>query len=111
MTAVSEPKRKFNSKLKVIPIILIVVVAVVVSWQVYGPSSNAPNAKVALTLIGANGRQKNLTLNELISLDSYSSFGGYINDNINDENMSTYGNYTGCAYFDSFELNRRYLKQ
>ena len=62
MTAVSEPKRKFNSKLKVIPIILIVVVAVVVSWQVYGPSSNASNAKVALTLIGANGRQKNLTL-------------------------------------------------
>ena len=76
MNADSGAKNKFNKKLLAIAVIIIVAVAVVVSWQIYGRSSGATKSKVilpalSLTLVGANGQQKILDSNELAALKSY----------------------------------------
>ena len=106
MNADSGAKSKFNKKLLAIAVIIIVAVAVVVSWQIYGRSSNATKSKVilpalSLTLIGANGQQKILNSNELAALKSITATGGY-----NDTDTGTIyaGNFTGVPVLTLLNL-------
>jgi len=96
MNASAKSRSGFNRKLLAIPVIIIVVVAGVVAWQVYWQSSSAKKATVvlpalSLTLVGANGEQKVLDSEELAGLKSYVSVGGYITD----KGQVFYGNFSG----------------
>lgn len=102
----SGPKSKFNKKLLAIGFIIIVTVAVVVSWQFYRQSSNTTGNNAilpapSLSLVGANGQQKILNLNDLIGLKSYTATGGYIND-VN--NADYVGNFTGVPFLTLLNL-------
>lgn len=96
MDADSGVKSRFNKKLLAIAVIVIVVAAVVVSWQIIGHSSNSESEvtlpALSLTLVGANGQQKILNANELGALTSITASGGY-----NDTDTGTIysGNFTG----------------
>ena len=105
MMADSGAKNQFNKKLLAIAVIILVAVAVVVSWQIYGQSSNATKAKVILpalnlTLMGADGQQKILNSNELAALKSYTATGGYIND----KGATYVGNFTGVPILTLLNL-------
>jgi hypothetical protein len=105
MNADSGTKSKFNKKLLAIAIIIIVVLAAVVSWQIYWQSSNAKSNLVLqalnLTLIGANGQQKVLNSSDLAVLRSYTATGGYFNDVVN----TTYvGDFTGVPILTLLNL-------
>ncbi len=104
MNADSGAKSKFNKKLLAIALIIIVAVAVVVSWQIYGLSSGVTKSKVilpalSLTLVGANGQKKILNSNELAALKSYTSNGGY-----SGEGMTYVGNFTGVPVLTLLNL-------
>jgi hypothetical protein len=106
MTTDSKAKNKFNKKLLAIAVIIIVAVAVVASWQIYGQSSNATKSKVilpalSLTLIGANGQQKILNSSELAALKSYTGNGGYIKDK---KNTTYVGKFTGVTFLTLLNL-------
>ncbi len=98
-------KSKSNKKLLAILIVIFVVVAVLVSWQIYRPASNATKSKASLptlklTLVGADGQKKTLNSGELADLKSYSASGGYIND----EGKISVGNYTGVPILTLLDL-------
>lgn len=105
MKADSGAKNKFNKKLLAIAVIIIVVVAVGISWLVYTQSSNNPKSNVVLpalnlTLIGANGQQKTLDSSELAALKSYTATGGYVNE----KNATYVGNFTGVPILTLLNL-------
>ena len=85
--------------------IVIVVVAAVVSWQIYGRSSNAKSKVVlpnlSLTLVGANGQQTVLNSSKLAALKSITATGGY-----NDTDTGTIysGNFTGVPVLTLLNL-------
>jgi hypothetical protein len=104
MNADSGAKRKFNRKLLAFPVIIIVVVALVFSWQFYWKSSN-PKSKVTLpalnlTLVGANGQQRNLTADDIAGFESYTGTGGFITS----AGKITVGNYTGVPILTLLNL-------
>src|SRR5208283_1068463 len=106
MNADSGAKSKFNKKLLAIAVIIIVALAVVVSWQIYRQSSNATKSKVILpalklTLIGANGQQKILNSNELAALKSITANGGY---NETSTGLIYTGNLTGVPVLTLLNL-------
>jgi len=99
-------KSKFSKKLLAILIIIMIAVAIVVTWQIYGQSSNLTKPKIilpalSLTLIGANGQQRILNSNELADLSSYTATGGYINDKTNTMYV---GNFTGVSFLTLLNL-------
>jgi hypothetical protein len=104
MNVASQVKNKMNKKLLAIVIITIVALAVVVSWQIHGLSSDAPKSKVilpalSLTLVGAEGQEKTLNSNELATLDSYRANGGY-----SGEGVTYVGNFTGVPVLTLLNL-------
>lgn len=105
MNSDSGTKSKFNKKLLAIAVIVIVVVAAVVSWQIYGRSSNAKSKVVlpnlSLTLVGANGQQTVLNSSKLTALKSITATGGY-----NDTDTGTIysGNFTGVPVLTLLNL-------
>lgn len=106
MNANSGTIRKFNTKLLAVTVIIIVIVAVVASWQIYSQSSNSTKTKgiipnINLTLVGANGQQKILNSSELTALKSYTGYGGYINDV---KNTTYVGNFTGVPFLTLLNL-------
>ncbi|HUK85397.1 MAG TPA: hypothetical protein VLU95_06015 [Candidatus Acidoferrum sp.] len=105
MNTDSGVKSKFNKKMLAVAVIVITVVAGVVSWQIYGQSSNATKNEVFLpalnlTLVGANGQQLVLNSSQLAALKSYSAAGGYIDD----KNTSYVGNFTGVPILTLLNL-------
>ena len=104
MNVDSISKSRFSKKLLAITLIVIVVIAVAVSWQIYARSSGATKSKVilptmSLTLIGANGQQKTLNSNQLAALKSTTATGGYSEDG------KTYvGNFTGVPLLTLLNL-------
>ena len=106
MSIDSGAKNKFNKKLVAIALIIIIAVAVVVSWQIYGRSSEVTKSKVSLpnlklTLIGANGQQKILNSNRLGALQSITAPGGY---NDTDTGAIYVGNFTGVPILTLLNL-------
>jgi len=104
MDTSSASKSKFNKKLLAISIIVIVFVAVVVSWQLYLQSSKVSKSKVILpdlnlTLVGANGQQVILDSSRLASLKSYTATGGYFG-----EGTTYVGNFTGVPILTLLDL-------
>jgi hypothetical protein len=100
----SRVKSSFNRKLLAIAIIIVIALAVGVSWQIHELSSNAPKSKVvlpalSLTLIGAEGQQKILNSNEFTSLESYTANGGY-----SGEGLIYIGNFTGVPVLTLLSL-------
>jgi Oxidoreductase molybdopterin binding domain len=98
-------KNKFNKKMFAVAVIIIVIVAAMVSWQIYGLSSSATKTKVVLptlnlTLVGANGQQLILNSSQLAALQPYSATGGYIND----KNTTYVGNFTGVPILTLLNL-------
>jgi hypothetical protein len=102
----SGEKSKFNKKMLAIAFIIVVVVAAVVSWQIYLQSSGVTKTKgnlptTSLTLVGANGQQKILDLDEIAALQSYAATGGYISDK---DNTTYFGNFTGVPFLTLLNL-------
>jgi hypothetical protein len=101
----SGAKNKFNKKMFAIAIIIIVIMAAVVSWQIYEQSSSATKTKVilptlSLTLVGTNGQQLILNSSQLAALQSYSATGGYFDD----KNTTYVGNFTGVPILTLLNL-------
>jgi DMSO/TMAO reductase YedYZ molybdopterin-dependent catalytic subunit len=104
MNADSGAQSKFNKKLLAIAVIILVVVAVVVSWQIYGRSSNVTKSKVILpalnlTLVGGKGQQVILNSSQLASLKSYTATGGW-----SEEGTTYVGNFTGVPILTLLDL-------
>jgi hypothetical protein len=104
MSTDSGAKSKFNKKLLAIAVIIIIAVAFVVSWQIYGNSSGPTKSEVtlpalSLTLVGANGQQKVLDSNALTALESYTANGGY-----SGEGVTYVGNFTGVPILTLLNL-------
>ncbi|HYA78369.1 MAG TPA: hypothetical protein VEF91_06585 [Verrucomicrobiae bacterium] len=108
MNSDSKAKNRFSKKLLAITVVIIVVIAIVVSWQIFKPSSTVIKSNVilpalSLTLVGANGQQRILNSNELAGLTSYTSNGGYRGEGT--MNATIYaGNFTGVPVLTLLNL-------
>ena len=95
MAVTSAARSRFNRKLLAASIVIIVAATVAVAWQVYlnpkHENTNQVSPNSSLTIVGADGQQKDLNFSQVVTLGSYTSSGGYITEAGN----VTFGNYTG----------------
>jgi hypothetical protein len=102
----SKPKTKSNTKLlaAMTTIILVVSISAAAAEYVLSTSQNNPNSELpnmTLTLIGADGQQRNLTKQDLLALESYTGQGG-VKSHGNE--ISGVGTYTGIPVWALINL-------
>lgn len=98
----SQPKGKFNKKiLAVIAIIIIVIAAAaaVYEYTLLQPQSNLP--AMTLTVVGADGQQKELNQKDLAALESYTANGGFKSSG---GLIAAVGEYTGVPILTLCDL-------
>ena len=74
----SQPKGKFSKKLLAAIAIIVIVIAaaaVIFEYNLLQPQSNLP--AMTLTVVGADGQQKELNQKDMAALESYTSNGGF----------------------------------
>jgi hypothetical protein len=98
----SQRKGKFNKKLLagiVIVIIIVAVAGVVLEYTVLQPQSNLP--AMTLTVVGADGQQKELNQNDIAALESYTANGGFKSSG---GMIAAVGEYTGVPILTLCDL-------
>ena len=74
----SQPKGKFSKKLLAAIAIIVIVIAaaaVIFEYNLLQPQSNLP--AMTLTVVGADGQQKELNQKDMAALESYTANGGF----------------------------------
>jgi DMSO/TMAO reductase YedYZ molybdopterin-dependent catalytic subunit len=101
----ANPQKKNRQKLYASITIIIIAcsLAAVAARYTLLPETQKPSqpSTMALTLIGGNGHQRNLTQNDILSLQAYSGMGGFRKSG---GALSGISNYTGVAVTDLLNL-------